>query len=73
MEATRKIVSTSLIRLVISILPLHRSDADKALVAKLFDPSEREDVPWPVDPIFGTANAQGVGVWVTTNADLDTS
>jgi hypothetical protein len=40
-------------------------------VAKTFDPSERPDIPWPVDPIFGTEHSKGVGIWVTSDIGLD--
>jgi hypothetical protein len=39
-------------------------------VAKRFNPSDRPDVPWPVDPIIGAAHEKGVGVWITTDSDL---
>jgi hypothetical protein len=42
------------------------------LVPKTFDPSDRSDVPWPVDPIFGTGNFKGVGAWITHGSNLST-
>ncbi|KAI5887453.1 uncharacterized protein SCHCODRAFT_02671478 [Schizophyllum commune H4-8] len=39
-------------------------------LAKTFDPSNRSDVPWPVDPIFASANRNGVGVWMSVAGDI---
>ncbi|KAL1689480.1 hypothetical protein GGG16DRAFT_37982, partial [Schizophyllum commune] len=39
-------------------------------LAKTFDPSNRSDVPWPVDPIFASANRDGVGVWMSVAGDI---
>lgn len=41
-------------------------------LAKTFDPSDRLDVPWPVDPIFAKSNQNGVGIWMATGGRLGT-
>ncbi|KAJ7213843.1 hypothetical protein GGX14DRAFT_444242 [Mycena pura] len=39
-------------------------------LCKGFDPSDRPDVPWPVDPIFAQGTKDGLGVWLTPSGDL---
>ena len=42
-------------------------------LAKNFDPSDRADVPWPLDPIFAQGNKDGLGIWLTTAGSLSSS
>lgn len=39
--------------------------------AKQFDRADRDEVPWPVDPVFASVVNDGVGMWVTTHGSLD--
>ncbi|TRM58346.1 hypothetical protein BD626DRAFT_512260 [Schizophyllum amplum] len=39
-------------------------------LAKTFDPSDRPDVPWPVDPIHASTNENGLGIWMTTSGHM---
>ncbi|EJD41722.1 hypothetical protein AURDEDRAFT_186343 [Auricularia subglabra TFB-10046 SS5] len=38
--------------------------------AKHFDASDRQDVPWPEDPIFASQSMDGIGLWMTTHGSL---
>ncbi|TRM58114.1 hypothetical protein BD626DRAFT_540207 [Schizophyllum amplum] len=42
-------------------------------LSKTFDPSDRPDVPWPIHPIFASANQNCLGMWMTTAGELGTS
>jgi hypothetical protein len=39
--------------------------------AKRFDPSNRGDVPWPVDPVFGAGHQEGIGLWLAAKSGVD--
>jgi hypothetical protein len=39
--------------------------------AREFNPDQRPDVPWPVDPVYGIARSDGLGLWVTGSHSVD--